>query len=107
MNTAEQKIKKQFDQFMTLGFEEAVDSSTKASWGGSSYTVEITENSYRVLWSDDVGNLYSSPGIMLTVPSLSEDEWDEDKNIRFYDNAEERMNLEFLDALGEYIQQDA
>lgn len=79
-----------FEAFMAEGFEEACESSTKASWGGSGYSVELFKNgNYRVLWNNQIGNLYTSPGLILGVPALGED-WDEE-NGHFFDNAEQEM----------------
>ena len=83
-------IKQSFDSFMNNDFKAAVDKSTKASWGGSGYSVELLDNgTYRVLWNNQIGNLYDSPGLILSVPSLGDEEWDEDPDIRYYDNAEQ------------------
>lgn len=89
-------IQQAFESFMASGFKSAVDSSTKASWGGSSYSVELfDEGYYRVLWDNHIGNLYDSPGLILSVPALADDEWDEDPSIRFYDNAEQIIRESF------------
>lgn len=89
-------LQKAFDAFMEEKFEDAVNSSTKASWGGSGYSVELFEDGeYRVLWDGQIGNLYDSPGIILKVPHLSEEDWDDDPDLRFYDNAEEFMKDSF------------
>jgi hypothetical protein len=91
-------IQQAFESFMSEGFEDAVDSSTKASWGGSGYSVELfPTGSYRVLWNDSIGNLYDSPGVILPVPSLGDEEWDDDPAIRLYDGAEESMRDTFAE----------
>lgn len=85
-----------FESFMANDFESACDSSTKASWGGSGYSVELFEDGhYRVLWDNQIGNLYDSPGLILGIPALGDDDWDEDPSIRFYDNAGEEMREKF------------
>jgi len=85
-------IKQAFESFMSKSFESAVDSSTKASWGGSGYSVELFDDgTYRVLWDNQIGNLYNSPGLILSVLYLDNEEWDDDPSIRFYDNAEQQM----------------
>lgn len=85
-------VEQAFNSFMSTDFEVAVDSSTKASWGGSKYSVELFDDgTYRVLCNNQIGNLYNSPGLIISVPALSEEEWDEDPNIRFYENAEEAI----------------
>jgi hypothetical protein len=89
-------VRQAFDSFMEKDFQSAVDSSTRASWAGSGYSVELFDDGrYRVLWDNEIGNLYDSPGLILSVPSLIDDEWDEDPNIRFYDNAEEAIRDSF------------
>ena len=85
-------VKKAFESFMAQDFQSACDSATQASWGGSGYSVELFDDGhYRVLWDNQIGNLYDSPGLILSVPTLGDDEWDKDPSIRFYDNAEEEM----------------
>jgi len=57
-------------------FEEGVIKSTKAGWGGSGYSVELFPegSNYRVLWDNETGNLYESPGVILSLPHLSCDD---------------------------------
>jgi len=89
-------IQQAFEDFMAESFQSAVDSSTQASWGGSGYSVELFHGgSYRVLWNGEIGNRYDSPGIILSVPTLGDEEWDDDPAVRFYDNAEEEMRDTF------------
>jgi hypothetical protein len=84
-----------FDAFMTEAFEEACVSSTKASWGGSGYSVELLEDgNFGVYWDNQIGNKYKSPGIILGIPDLKDDEWDEE-NGHFFDNAAEEMTAKF------------
>lgn len=84
-----------FDSFMAESFESAVDSSTEAAYGGSGYSVELFEDgSYRVLWNNQIGNLYDSEGLIIGIPPLSESDDDID-NGRFYDNAEQEMKDKF------------
>lgn len=79
-------------------FRGAVDQSTVASWGGSGYSVELFDDgTFRILWDQQIGNLYDSPGLILGIPALVDDEWDEDPDLRFYDNAEEFMKESFAD----------
>ena len=96
-----------FDNFMQSSFEEAVVSSTKASWGGSGYSVELLKSgTFRVLWDNEIGNLYDSPGIILLVPSLGDGDWDEDPSIRFFDNAEDEMEKVFEQAIADIKQEE-
>ena len=56
-------------------FKSGVISSTKASWGGSDYKVELLpDGTWRVLWANQIGNLYQSPGVILHLPALDTDE---------------------------------
>lgn len=97
-----------FDNFMKSAFEEAVVSSTKASWAGSGYSVELFESgNFRVIWNNEIGNLYDSPGIILSVPSLGDDDWDEDPSIRFFDNAEDEMRAIFEQKIADIKQYEA
>lgn len=101
-NSAIENLKKAFSSFMAEKFEEAADLATKSSWGGSGYSVELFEDGhYRILWDNQIGNLYNSTGLILSVPSLADEEWDDDPAIRFYDNAEELMREKFTEAIKE------
>lgn len=89
-------IQKAFESFMEQEFQSAVDSATRASWGGNGYSVELfNSGKYRVLYNGEIGNLYDSPGLILPIPFLGQDEWDEDPTLRFYDNAEKEMRNVF------------
>ena len=92
-------ISQAYEDFMQNSFKSAVDSSTAASWGGSGYSVELFyDGTYRVLWNNQIGNLYESQGLILSVPSLCDEDWDEDSDLRFYENAEEYMRNTFSEA---------
>lgn len=52
-------------------FKAGVISSTKAGWGGGHYSVELFDDgTYRTLWSNQIGNLYRSPGAILALPAF-------------------------------------
>jgi hypothetical protein len=94
-----------FDNFMAGGFESAVESSTRAGWSGAGnfYYVELfRDGSYSVHWSCNVGNLYDSPGLMLAVPQLGQEDWDDDPDLRYYDNAEQEMRDWFAEQVAAY-----
>lgn len=81
-----------FEIFMEEAFEDACISSTKASWGGSGYSVELfADGTYRVLWNNNIGNLYDSPGLIISIPPLGDEEWDDDIDICYFDRAIEAM----------------
>lgn len=84
-------------------FYASIDSSTAAGWGGSGYSVELFEDgSFRILWDNNIGNLYISPGIILGITQLKEDEWDDDPSIRYYDSAVERSDDMFQEWFDSY-----
>jgi hypothetical protein len=96
------KFQAAFTAFMNEKFQEACVSSTKASWGGSGYSVELYDDgSYRVLWDNNIGNLYDSPEIIISVPALGDDDWDKNGD-HFFDNAEESMTDWFNVAVEDY-----
>lgn len=87
-------IRQAFNSFMEYDFKSAVDASTRASWNGDCYSVELLSNgNYRVLDNHIKG--YNSPGLILSVPYLDDEEWDEDPSYRAYDYAEEEIRLSF------------
>lgn len=63
------------EQFIdSADFEEGVTSSTTAGFGGSGYSVELFEDgTWRVLWDNQIGNLYTSPGIILGIPQFDQE----------------------------------
>lgn len=57
-------------------FEEAVVKSTKASWGSSGYSVELFPDvTWRVLWNNEIGNCYKSPGVILSIPPFDDSDY--------------------------------
>jgi hypothetical protein len=74
--------------------EEDIISATKAGFGGSGYSVEFFPNGqYRTLWDGNIGNLYETPGVIVGLPQLGDDEWDDsDPSSSFFDNALEELD---------------
>lgn len=104
----ETSISTAFEAFMadTKAVEGAIDSSTSASHGGGSYKLELfSDGTYRVL--SQVGNLYDSTGIIISIPALRDDDMapiDDDGNelaSAFYDNAIEELRRNFEYAVSE------
>ena len=63
-------------------FKSGVISSTKAGWGGSCYKVELfPDGTWRVLWANEIGNLYETPGVILVLPQLDFDPSEKDEMI--------------------------
>lgn len=63
------------ETFLESGeFGEGVISATKAGWGGSGYSVELFEDgTHRVLWDNQIGNMYESDGVILGLPKIADD----------------------------------
>ena len=80
--------------------EEDIISATKAGFGGSGYSIELfPDGHHRTLWDNNIGNLYDTPGVIIGLPQLGDDEWDDDDPpSSFFDNA-----LEELDSIVEEI----
>ena len=87
-------------------FETAVMSSTTAGFGGSGYSVELFEDgTFRVLWDNEIGNLYRSPGVILSIPQYEQDtvndlqDWGDDADLSFALDeikAELRQSLQYV-----------
>lgn len=104
-------VKDAFENFIAdeEAVKKAIDSSTKASWDGISYyVVELFDDgTRRVLWSNQIGNLYDSPGMILPIPALSSEEWDDDPTICYYDNAIELLENLFKEKWQENLEYQA
>lgn len=56
-------------------FAKAIEKSTQAGFGGSGYSVELfPDGTHRVLWDNQIGNRYESPGVIVKVPRVPQDE---------------------------------
>lgn len=77
MQTISQDYATVLEQFLASDeFAESVLSSTRAGFGGGSYSVELfSDGDWRVLWSQMIGNLYESPGLILVIPQLSDEDY--------------------------------
>lgn len=60
-------------------FISGVVSSTKAGFGGSSYSAEFfNDGSHRVMWTQSIGNRYEHPNSeIVTIPQLSQEQCNE------------------------------
>ena len=89
-------IKKAFDNFMASDdLKTGIISSTKDLAYG--YAVELfPEGAYRVFWNKDSSSLYQSPGLIVRIPRLTDDEYDEDDpEESFFENAIEELQIAF------------
>lgn len=84
-----------FEAFMRDGFVDAVRASTRAHRnGGGDYAVELLPNgSWRTTYrrAAEQTTPYVSPGIVIGVPALDEEQHEDE----FYDDAEEEMRERF------------
>lgn len=84
-------------------FEQAVKDSTQAGLGGSGYSVELFEDgTFRVLWNNQIGNLYQSPGVILGIPQFDQEtvndmaEYGDDADLSFaLEEAEQTLREKF------------
>ena len=80
----------------------AIASSTKAFWGGSGYSVELFPDSdYRVLWNNNIGNLYDSTGVIVGIPFLSDEEAEGEESEWFFDNAIDYLDQKIEEVINE------
>jgi hypothetical protein len=95
-------------------FKKSLIASTRASWGGSGYSVELfPDGHWNVLWNNQIGNLYQSPGVILGIPCLDDDDYQDmvntDENpiseeeyfFLCYQNESEELAQSMRDALAE------
>lgn len=90
-------IEKAYKNFIASSIEEAIKSSTQASWSGSGYSVELLPTgSYRILWDNQIGKLYESEGVIIGIPVCSSDDcpgYDDDEWC--FDNATQAFKDKF------------
>jgi len=83
--------------------EDGIIKSTKASWEGNSYSVEmLPSGDFNIIYQ--VGNVYVSPGVILKIPPCSDSDWDENENLIFFDNAIENFDLNFEEWKSDYLE---
>lgn len=90
-----QKLAQTLERYLRSNdFRQGVIDSTKASWGGSSYKVEISpDGTWQNLWANQIGNRYESDGVIIALPALGCEDMAE-----FAENGgteEEYLNLGF------------
>lgn len=97
-----------YEKFVHEGIEEAIKSSTQASWGGSGYSVELFPSGrYRLLWDNQIGKLYESTGVILGIPVCNDEEFpgnDDDDDAWFFDNAIDAFEDKFNQWKTDYLE---
>ena len=90
-----------FNAFMDESFEAICIRATKANWWGNGYKVELfNDGTYRYDWDQNFGNLYYSPGLVLQVEVLNDEEFDnDDENNSYINRAREVMEDKFKDII--------
>lgn len=113
MMTIEIPFAETLDKFLASDeFGSALMKATRASWGGSGYSVEIfPDGHWRVLWDNEIGNLYDSPGVILGLPTLDDSDYqecvvdggmdEEEFFYQVYENDVEELAQSMRDALAE------
>lgn len=93
-----------YEDFATSDeFEGSIIDSTKAGWGGSSYSVELfPDGHYQICWTQQIGNRYASPGIILVIPKCTNDEIADDNDDWYLDNAIEAFHEMFASWKADY-----
>lgn len=76
-------LKNILEQFLSSdAFRQGVISSTKALWNdGSSYSVELLNDSYTVLWTTKIGDKHRSEGTIVVLPFLECDPEEKERYI--------------------------
>lgn len=103
-------LEKTLEQYLKSDdFRQGVISSTKASWGGSCYKVEILpDGTWQNLWANQIGNKYETPGVIIALPALNcedmseftEDGGTEDDYLSLgFDNERDEIEAELKQAL--------
>lgn len=105
-----QKLSSTLEQYLeSEDFKQGVIDSTRASWGGSCYKVEIMpDGTWRNLWANQIGNRYESEGVIIALPALDCSDMEEfteggrteDEYFSLsFDNARDELVSELRDAL--------
>lgn len=91
-----------FEKFMATEAEQTIMRATVAGYGGPSegYSVELFEDgTYRVLDNKRIGNLYRSPGMLIDMPKLLDDEVGDEETPAYYDDAISQLREKFEAAM--------
>lgn len=104
------QLEKALEQYLqSEDFKQGVIASTKASWGGSCYKVEILpDGTWQNLWANQIGNRYETPGVIIALPVLNCDDMaeftenggtEEEYLSLGFDNERDEIEADLRDAL--------
>lgn len=110
MRWTARNLEKTLEQYLqSEDFKQGVIDSTKASWGGSCYKVEILpDGKWQNLWANQIGNRYETPGVIIALPALNCDDMgeftesggtEEEYLSLGFDNERDEIETEVRDAL--------
>jgi hypothetical protein len=99
------KFQAALDNFISSDeFTPALIDSTKAGFSGSHYSVELFEDgNWRVLWANQIGNKYESPGLIMSIPQFDDEDWQdfEESGEQPYDY-DNKLEQEMRDGLADH-----
>lgn len=84
--------------------ESDILSATKAGFAGSGYSLILNPDGFSVQY-DGAFNRSLVDGVVIGLPQLSDDDWDNDEENHFFDNALDALDILFEEAITE--QRDA
>jgi len=90
--TDTKNYKEAFAAFKSIDIRVAIREATKLV-NSSIYVELFDDGNYRVVYS--VGNRYDTPGMMIGIPGVSDEEWDDDCHLIFYENAINEIETKF------------
>lgn len=96
-------MRKAYTQYRAQGhksIEADILSATKAGFAGSGYSLILAPDRFSVQW-DGAFNRSLESGVVIGLPHLSDDDWDNNEEEHFYDNAIEALDLLFEQAVEE------
>jgi plasmid stability protein len=105
------ELEQTLEKFLSSAdFVEGCKAGTRASWNGSGYSVELfKDGTWRVLWNNEIGNLYESPGEIIGLPTLNDDDYqqcvvdgdmtEDDYFLSMFQNDEEELKQGMRDKL--------
>lgn len=99
-------LKAAYDAFMSVAFEDAVDTATRAEWVDDTYWLRLfTDGSYQLMLGERLCDV-DDFNVLIKLPTLSDGEWGESREDRYYNNARDHMEECYFDAENEAEQKE-